>query len=105
MMTGWPQISESLGPTIRIWKSAGPPAANGMMMRTGLTGYCWACDAKPSSAAASVTKNLIKCHHFPGIHHVVRVERALDRRHRRDRAGKLGLEEIDLAVADPVLAG
>ena len=45
MMTGWPQNSESFGPTMRALTSVALPAENPTTMRTGLVGYfCCGCE-------------------------------------------------------------
>src|SRR5262245_37518921 len=50
-----PHASVSFGPSRRTWKSAGPPAVNGTITRTGLAGYvcaaAWHTEAERKVAA------------------------------------------------------
>jgi hypothetical protein len=52
MMTGWPRISESFGPTIRATRSLPPPPAKPTTMRTGWSDTVCA-DAAPARTAAA----------------------------------------------------
>jgi hypothetical protein len=52
-MTCWPQLSDNFCPISREKKSALPPAGNGTMMRTGLTGKFWAVTVPAKNIASN----------------------------------------------------
>src|SRR5712692_1937265 len=88
---GWPRNSWNFEPIARPTVSEGPPATNGMMMRTGLAGQGCACAESAAAAAAqTASRRFIACFPFRvRRHYRCTLESALPMQQKKKRPEEL----------------